>query len=241
MKNIIHLGITMWLLLLTAVQAVEETTLTPKGKLSFVNKFVWRGFNLNDNWNIQPEFSIEMAGITLGYWGSYHWESDESYYNEHDIYIGYEWAYPDTVLNFKVGYNYYKFPLLLEDNETHELWFGADLDILFKPSLILFVDVVDKDKGGGDGEYLIASISHEWKLVDEVAVMLDTTLGYNYKQYIDENGFADLVPSVTVSWALYEHFIIEAKLSYSYLLDKDIQEAMNSDNEFIAMFSVKMV
>jgi hypothetical protein len=240
MKNSIYAWLVIGMTALS-VYASEDNTIKAKGELSFATKDIWRGFTLNDDWNTQPEFSIEINGVKLGYWGSFHWDNESTQYNQHDVYIGYDWTYPETVLDFSVGYTYYKFPLAMEgQGETHEFWFGAGLDIFLKPTLKLYVDVGDKEKGGGDGEYLVASLSHEQKLTDEVALLLDGSLGYNYKQYIEENGFADVVPSASIVWALTDRVSLKCKLSYSYLLENKIKEAMNSDNEFIALFSLSV-
>jgi len=207
--------------------------------VDFVSRYVWRGFNLSDGMNTQPGVELSVEGLTLGYWGSFNWEAEDTNL-EQDLYIGYDFTLADDALGISLGYTYYKFPSL-GDDESHEFWLGFSLDnIPLAPSLTVYFDVGDEDEGGADGEYLSLSAGHEFELLDGAVLGLSAALGYNNELFIEENGVADFVPSVSLSIPVNENLSLGISANYSTVIDSDVEEAMGADDEFWMVLSVSV-
>ncbi len=55
----------------------------------FVNRYIWRGLEINDSPNIQPALSLGYKGLEVGLWGSYTLSNEVSETDEIDAYVGY--------------------------------------------------------------------------------------------------------------------------------------------------------
>jgi uncharacterized protein (TIGR02001 family) len=206
--------------------------------VDFVSRYVWRGFNLSDGPNTQPGAEISAGGLTLGYWGSFNWDAEDTNL-EQDLYAGYDFSLADERVGVSLGYTYYKFPSAGEA-ESHEFWLGLSLDTLLAPSITLYFDVGDAEDGGGDGEYFVVSISHDFEIERGVTLGLAAGLGYNNELFIDENGLADFTPSASLSFEVNENLSLGLSANYSAVIDSDVEAAMGADDEFWATLSVSV-
>lgn len=59
------------LLILFSVSVISAQEISVNGGVDIVNRYNWRGLEVNDNPNLQPALSLSFSGFTLGFWGSY--------------------------------------------------------------------------------------------------------------------------------------------------------------------------
>ncbi len=214
----------------------QQVDFSATANTSFVSKHLWRGFLLSDDSNVQPSINLSMAGISIGYWGSYSWEGNPDPYSRHETHIGYEWN--SDPLTFTVGSTHYTFPTVSEGKgKSDEFWFGAQMNAFLSPSLTAYFDIGKEKKGGGDGQYYLCAITHTLGIDDGLDLNLGAGLGYNNKLFIDENGFADFTPSAELLMKVTDHFSISLKATYSTIIDNSVEKAMDADNEFVALLT----
>jgi hypothetical protein len=226
MKKLGILFVASLLMIGTVHAQQEELLATASGAVA--SQYIWRGFVLEDDTNMQPSAQVSMAGAYLGARGVFSWEGDPDAYSRHEVYVGYDWD--SEPFKFTTGFTYYSFPSQEEDRST-EFWFGAKLDkVLLSPSLTAYFDTEDEDEGGGDGEYYLFSIAHAFDLADGIKLNLGVGLGYNNELFIDENGLADLAPSAELVSKVNDHLSVSLKGVYSTIIDDDVEEDMGADD-----------
>ncbi|MBK7629177.1 MAG: hypothetical protein IPJ23_00235 [Ignavibacteriales bacterium] len=52
-----------------SVAFAQDLSLTVSADL--VSRYIWRGIDVNDAVNIQPNLSLAVGGFSAGFWGSY--------------------------------------------------------------------------------------------------------------------------------------------------------------------------
>ena len=94
-------GIILLLLSLILVPRISAQELSLDVNADFVNRYIWRGLNVNDQPNIQPSIALSYSGLQLGLWGSYgltHQNSSDEYYStsqEIDTWLSYSIEFID--------------------------------------------------------------------------------------------------------------------------------------------------
>lgn len=69
----------------------------------FVSSYIWRGTNVNNQPNMQPNITLKYAGLQMGLWGSYglsHLNSNDENYSlnqEIDTWLSYSFAVSSTI------------------------------------------------------------------------------------------------------------------------------------------------
>jgi uncharacterized protein (TIGR02001 family) len=105
------------------VFADEAPELEISANVGMYSKYVWRGWNLNDEASVQGGFDASFNGFSIGTWGG----TDQASGTEVDIYVGYGRQITDF-LSIDVGYVQYRFPET--GNHIEEWHVTADFDIL---------------------------------------------------------------------------------------------------------------
>lgn len=91
-----HVLLVIWLLSsLYQTQAQDKINFDIGGDL--VNRFIWRGMNLNTSASIQPYIEISGGAFTLGTWSSYTFSQET--YQEVDVYLDYSYKNLSITLN----------------------------------------------------------------------------------------------------------------------------------------------
>lgn len=188
--------------------------------IDFYDKYVWRGFLLDDDCVLQPGVTIAVGGFEGGFWGSWDLQGDDALASDEvDGWIGYgfdlgflgdSWK----KVSLSLGHTWYDFP---EANlYTKEFYLGVAFDTFLSPYVTWYSDYEDEAHGGADGNYIIAGIGHSLTLSDEYGISLDLGLegGYNDNAFIDGKG-SYLSSSVGISIPLTEKVSISPNIGYS--------------------------
>lgn len=75
-----------------------------------VSRYIWRGINVNDAVNIQPELTLSVAGFEAGVWGSYaisNNSDDNTFNQELDTWLGYTYTFENGMNIGAVVTDYY--------------------------------------------------------------------------------------------------------------------------------------
>jgi len=75
-----------------------------------VSRYIWRGINVNDAFNIQPALTLSVSGFSFGFWSSYSLTNNLDYNNfgqELDTWIGYNYAFENGMSVGAIVTDYY--------------------------------------------------------------------------------------------------------------------------------------
>lgn len=204
----------------------------------YYSKYVWRGMLLDDDNVFQPGVELAIENFTIGFWGSWDIESEDSRSSDEvDGYIDYSFDLGFMGDEFKkigmsLGHTWYTFP---ESNlNAQEYYVGFSVDTLLSPSVTWYHDYSDEASGGARGDYVIASIGHSVPLSEKYGISLDLgeEVGYNDKYFIaGEGGYS--LSTIGLSVPLSDNVSMSASANYSVPFGdlKDNNDG-NYDNEF---------
>ncbi len=166
---------------------------------AFVNRYLWRGFLVNDSPAIQPTVGFGYKGFSVSSWSSIHQKINGWGQNwvEHDLTVDYTHSF--NKVGVSVGYIFYAWPGLPTgaSNRSHEFYGGVSLDTILQPSFTYYRDVDQ-----GDGNYFYLSTGHSQKLGKGLILNLGLGAGLNNRQWIDNTTISnfDINASVDIPW-----------------------------------------
>jgi len=203
--------------------------------IDYYNKYVWRGFLLDDDPVLQPGVTIAAGGFEGGFWGSWDLESEDALdSDEADGWIGYSFdagflGESFEKLGFSLGHTWYGFPET--DLYSKEFYLGASLDTFLSPYITWYHDYEDEEQGGADGNYIMAGIGHSLDLIEKYGVSLDLGLeyGYNDNAFIDGTG-SYLLTTAGLSIPLTEKITLSSVIGYSVPYD-DLDSGGGNDQK----------
>jgi hypothetical protein len=218
----------------------EENPLEASVDLAVFSAYVWRGQVLTEDVVAQPSLTVSKYGFTLNWWGNFNFDDDatgdEYEFSEHDISISYGTTCPLTGADLSLGIVNYDFPNVLVDDgagnnslvmDTVE----AQLIIAFSEVLLAPTLLVAYDFKEGDGFYFNFGLSHSLELAEKVSLGLSASIGFadsDYNTYyfgVDDSAFNDANIGVELPIALTENLTITPSLTYTFLVDSDIEDA----------------
>ena len=165
---------------------------------TFVNKYIWRGQNLNNNASFQPGMSFSYKNLTVSSWSQFsHTGFGDSgvagnHWTEHDFTVDYGFALSEK-LSLNAGWINYAFPNLQEGRYTNEFYGGISADTILQPSFSIYVDPHQ-----GDGVYYNLGIGHGLDLGKGFGLGLSASAGLNQGQWIDITTVSDVVLGVSL-------------------------------------------
>ena len=176
--------------------AQEERPWSLSFDSTFVNKYIWRGQNLNNNASFQPGVAFSYKNLTISSWSQFSHFNDSgeagNHWTEHDFTVDYGFALSEK-LSLNVGWINYAFPNFEEDRYTNEFYGGISADTLLQPSFSIYVDPHQ-----GDGIYYNLGIGHGLDLGNGFGLSLSASAGLNQGQWIDITTVSDVVLGVGV-------------------------------------------
>lgn len=187
MKKLLQGVVVGCTLCASPVFADEAPELEISANLSMVSKYVWRGWNLNDDPSAQGGFDASYNGFNIGTWGG----TDQASGTEVDIYVGYGRQITDY-LSIDVGYVQYRFPET--GNHVEEWHVTADFDILSTSY-----------HKGEDGYYYL-EVNSSFELTEQVT--LDFHYGFEDN---DQNDWHDY--QLTLNYQINETYSVFAAAS----------------------------
>ena len=75
-----------------------------------VSRYIWRGINVNDAFNIQPALTLSVSGFSFGFWGSYSLSNNLDYNiygQELDTWLGYAFTFENGMSISAIVTDYY--------------------------------------------------------------------------------------------------------------------------------------
>ena len=173
--------------------AQDEKPWTATFSSTFVNKYIWRGQNLNNNASFQPGFSFGYKKLTVSSWSQF---SDTGFgdsgiagnhWTEHDFTVDYAIPITDKI-SASVGWINYAFPNFTEGRYTNEIYGTLSFDTILQPHVAVYGDMHN-----GDGMYYNFGIGHGVALPKGMALNLSASLGINQGQWIDMTTVSDVI------------------------------------------------
>ncbi|MDP8212326.1 MAG: hypothetical protein P9X22_03425 [Candidatus Zapsychrus exili] len=188
--------------------------------LDFYDKYVWRGFLLDDDPVLQPGVNLSSNGFEGGFWGSWDLQNKDALSSDEvDGWIGYGFDLGFLGESFEkvglsVGHTWYGFSE--SDLYSKEYYFGVTLDTFLSPYITYYNDYEDEAQGGADGNYFMAGIGHSFDLSEDYGITLDLGLeyGYNDNAFIDGKG-GYVLSTAGLSVPLTEKITIAPNIGYS--------------------------
>ena len=206
------------------------------------SKYIWRGFKLDDDPVLQPSITISaFKGWALNVWANFDVDNeDDLNSDEVDTVLTYSYTFTNLKLwgaalkpiTVTVGHTYYDFPgTNLFSKET---LLTVGYDTFLNPSLTWNHDYGDEEKGGGNGDYIVLSLSHSIPLVPDYGITFDLSghAGYNNELFLAGQG-GDVMLTAGFTVPLTKNFTAQPSVNWSSPLDdmRD-EEFANQDDEF---------
>ena len=161
----------------------EEPKVTGSGSLGVYNQYIFRGYEIGKSGLVvEPSLSASYKGFSATFWGNIDTNqrstksadfSSESRafkkgWNETDLTLSYTHAFDK--LSLTGGYTYYGTKYA---DETEELFATIAYDIISKPSLSIYRDIMNYK-----GTYINLSFAHSIPIVKEMTLDLGASFGY---------------------------------------------------------------
>jgi hypothetical protein len=216
---------------------LDDIPVSVSADTAVYTKYIWRGFKLDDDPVMQPGVYVSVYGIEASVWGSFDIDSDDGLdSDEVDYTIGYSLSLEDYIkvpVSVSGGYTYYDFPAA--DLNSQEFYVGASLNTILSPSITWYHDFEDEENGGGDGDYILAELSHSFPLGDyPISLDLGSHVGYNNELFIlGEGGDVGLDAGLTFTLSKNCTFTPSAHYSIPFGDLEDTDDG-NQDDEFYA-------
>lgn len=234
---------TIVLITLVLIVSVQQARGSEKPEVSvdvgILNKYVWRGLIITDDPVVQPSFTLSTKGLGLNIWANNDLTdkgaSGASEITELDYTLDYSFEVKQW--SFDLGAIIYTFPNTGSQG-TVELFGSAGYEILLSPSLSIYYDV---DEAGGI--YGVFSLSYTFPLGElwkrDMSLDLSGSQGYassgwnEFYYGVNSSSLVDLAFTAEVPVELDESLTIDPFITYSYVVDNELQRAVSNDQAFI--------
>ncbi len=155
------------------------------------SSYVWRGFQPNSSFSVQPNTWVKIDNLTVSSWMNIARRHVEHRpVTEHDLTIDY--SATRGAFTWSAGWINYVFPEVETGRYSNELYAGFSHSSYLNPSFRVYQDV-----HAGTGTYVNVGVSHTYPVVSsKVTLMPSVALGYNHRQWIDTSR-----RSATSTWA----------------------------------------
>ena len=208
----------------------EDSPVGISADIAINSDYIWRGFMLDDNQVMQQGAYVSAYGFTVSIWGSFGIASDNSMDSDEVDYTV-DYTYSTDAFSLSMGHTYYDFPSA--DLSSKEFYAGVGLNVASSPTLTLYRDYGDEDSGGGDGDYTVLELSHNFPLGESpVTFDLSGHVGYNDGLFIEGDG-GDAAVGVGLTIPLTDTCSLSASVNYSVPFG-DLEDAGGQDDKFYA-------
>ncbi|HLB24876.1 MAG TPA: hypothetical protein VJM83_00970 [Nitrospirota bacterium] len=206
--------------------------------VSFYDKYVWRGININDDPVFQPAIWFSYKGFTMNVWGNLDLTDINGMageINEVDYTLDYSWKWDPW--HFSAGAIHYTFPNTAF-TATSEIYGAVGYDILLQPTLSVYYDFDE-----ADGFYASLGIGHSFdlpQLVEPVSATLDLSAqaGFateNWNEFYfgaDHTAFTNILFSSGLTVSIGDYLTVNPTVNYSTIHDRSIRSNVEDDDVF---------
>lgn len=233
-------------------QAPTTATARPKvtTEVALVSSYVWRGQVYNNDFVVQPQFTIEHYGVSFNIWGNYdlgnNYVGISGDFSEIDMSLAYTLPLAVNEMAFDVGVIGYDFPangdtptpgVGTNSKSTTEIFAKATVlswqDYVI-PSATLFADVDE-----AQGAYFLFDIVAPYEVSEYLAVEGGVSAGYGSTSYNDyyfsngtpstqDAGWNDFNFYGNASYLIQEGLTVSANVTFTMLEGGSIEDAANS-------------
>ncbi|MFW6134420.1 MAG: TorF family putative porin [Elusimicrobiota bacterium] len=218
-------------------QLLNESDFALSTDYTLCTSYVWRGFELDEDPVIQTGLNIGYKSFSFSVWNSQNiLYNDRVNSDEVDYIIDYSAKYKN--LSYSLGNTFYTFPN--SEAETKEAYINIGYDAFLSPSLSLFYDYGDEEKGGGEGQYYNLSLNYPLPLqTEDFSLSLDGSFALNNELFIDGTG-SNINIGATFSSLLYENLRTSVAVNYSIpFLDLKNSDHGNQKEQLYGCFNVQ--
>lgn len=204
--------------------------------ITAASKYVWRGLLLTDDPVLQPSLTVDYKALSLNVWGNTDLtdvNGTPGETNELDYTLDYSFSV--NKVNLSLGVIQYTFPHTAFEPTT-EIYGSVGISTLLSPTVAIYYD---SDEVGG--LYGTLGISHSFSLGDvyrgiSPSLDLSGSIGYATSDWnegyygVNSSGLVDLLLTAGLSIPIDEHLSIGPFISFSQVVDSDLQDAVADDN-----------
>ena len=206
----------------------EEEAPAASGSMSFLSKYMWRGYELSDeSIVVQPSMTFAYKGFAFNTWGNLDTDPEDSgaALNETDLTVSYDTGKGPFGLG--AGFIYYG---LDSADDTQEFYLKASYDTLLAPTLIMY-----KDIKSFPGYYFSLGLSRSISLTDAIALSLSGAFGYYISNDDDVveagtddkySGLQDGLLAASLSIPVSKYFTLSPTVSYAFPLSDRAEESL---------------
>lgn len=208
-----------------SIPATSRAELETSGNITYVSKYIWRGWDLAPNEEPALQGGISVAhpvGLALDIWGSYAFDGDPAL-DEFDYTLGYSFAMNDFI-DASLGMTYYTFPSA-SHSESAEVYLGLSFPkAALGPAFTVYHDWED-----GDGTYYLLEFGHDF-IIDQTGAAPPLSLylaaGYNDEQWGTTSGFSDIDIGLSMTFTAGT---VDITPSLTYVIVPE--DTINPDNQ----------
>lgn len=204
---------------------------------TLANMYLWRGLNLGSDTSWMPYVTVSpdfepFGDLSFTYWADITQNERGNDEREFDFVVDYTFSFlelmkqmfcynpddnPELItklldFEFSAGYIYYYFPP--DSTDSHEYYFKMVHNLPLHPYMAIYHDFDQ-----GSGTWIERGISQDFDL-KLFTLSTFASIGYNHRQWVKDEGFANLHFGGSIPVELGTHMIIEPFLSYSKRLNK---------------------
>ncbi len=212
--------------------------------VDYASKYVWRGIELNEDFVVQPSFTMNWGNFSANIWASVdttdfndrRWDAQEVDYT-----LSYNFSCGN--IDYSTGIIYYDFPGTKGDSATREVFLGMSAgNCLLQPSLTVYYDFDE-----ANGFYVNAGVGHSMSFCNErLSLDLAANVGWGDEDYHDyyfdgnanrpvrNSGPSDLKLGVSATYALNSAASITPYVAYTTLLDADLRDTASDEGVYIS-------
>jgi hypothetical protein len=206
----------------------EEESPTASGSMSFLSKYMWRGYELSDeSIVVQPSMTLAYKGFAFNTWGNLDTDPADggAALNETDLTVSYDTSKGPFGLG--AGFIYYG---LDSADDSQELYVKASYATLLTPTLMIY-----KDIKSFPGYYLNLGLFHSFSLTDAIALSLSGAFGYyisNDEEVVEAgandkySGLQDGLLSASLSIPVSKCFTLSPTVSYAFPLSDKAEKSL---------------
>ena len=185
--------------------------------------YVWRGQRLGGH-SWQSGVTLGAYGFAFNVWHQHDFKEGQTteldYTFSYDLPLGMIHESLDIVA-LSVGYLYYTFPNLDEDDESHEFFTSVGLDVPLEPTFTYYYDWEL-----GNGSYYHLGVGHEFDMSEYASLNLGAGVGYNDGQWGYKSSFSDLLLSASLGIPIGDYVSINPGVAVSIGLTNDYDDVV---------------
>ncbi len=195
--------------------------------------YLSRGFDVlpDADFVVQPGLDLSFGGFTVSLWANYDENSTEV--TETDITLDYTFAVNDLV-SLSFGNAYYVYDGV---PDTNELYVACALNTLLAPTLKVYYDW---DASTETGVWVTLGVSHSFNLMENLALSLGSTVGYNAENYSTSEAYSDFQMAefrAALDWTITKGMSLTPAVTYSVPLSSDAEDLAGIEEQVMVGLS----